>query len=103
MSAWIGLAELALSGCTTTSDHVFLHPNPRLVDGEIAAAREVGVRLHAGRGAMDMRHATGGYREPSLYEDTEDVLIDFERLVKTLPRSVTGGEHPGRACSLFAA
>jgi cytosine/adenosine deaminase-related metal-dependent hydrolase len=83
VSAWIGLAELALGGCTTTSDHIFLHPHPRLVDGEIAAAGEVGLRLHAARGAMDMQHETGGYREPALFETPDEILADFERLAST--------------------
>ena len=51
VSAWIGLAELALGGCTTTSDHLYVHPCAGLIDAEISAAREVGLRFHptAGR------------------------------------------------------
>jgi 8-oxoguanine deaminase len=80
VSAFVGLAELVLGGCTTTSDHLFVHPRAGLVDAEIAAAKAVGVRLHAVRGAMDVRHETSGYREPSLYESTEQILEDCERL-----------------------
>ena len=53
VSTWIGLAELALGGCTTTSDDLYVHPHPRLVDATIAAAREVGLRFHPVRGGMD--------------------------------------------------
>jgi cytosine/adenosine deaminase-related metal-dependent hydrolase len=81
VSAWIGMAELALGGCTTTSDHMFLHPHPRLIDGEVAAAGEVGMRLHAARGGMDVRHETNGYREAALFESPDGILEDCERLV----------------------
>jgi cytosine/adenosine deaminase-related metal-dependent hydrolase len=46
VSAWIGFAELLLGGCTTTADHLHVHPGPGLVDAEVAAARDVGIRLH---------------------------------------------------------
>src|SRR5471030_1308778 len=52
VSAWIGLAELALGGCTTSTDDLYAHPRPNLIDAEIAAAREVGLRFHPCRGAI---------------------------------------------------
>ena len=60
VSAWIGLAELAFGGCTTTSDHLYLHPNPGLIDAEISAAAEVGMRFHPTRGSMSLSEEEGG-------------------------------------------
>ncbi|WP_375255042.1 amidohydrolase family protein, partial [Yoonia sp.] len=60
ISAQIGLAELALSGCTLTSDHLYLYPNGARLDDTIAAAGEVGLRFHATRGAMSIGQSAGG-------------------------------------------
>jgi cytosine/adenosine deaminase-related metal-dependent hydrolase len=81
VSAWIGLAELALGGCTTTADHLHLHPRPRLVDAAIAAAGEVGLRLHAVRGAMDLRAEDGGVVPDAAVQPVDEILEDCERLV----------------------
>jgi cytosine/adenosine deaminase-related metal-dependent hydrolase len=81
VSTWIGLVELALGGCTTTADHLYVHPRPRLLDAQVAAAREVGLRFHAVRGAMDMRQDMGGVLPDVLVEDRDAILADCERLV----------------------
>jgi cytosine/adenosine deaminase-related metal-dependent hydrolase len=81
VSAKVGLAELALGGCTTTTDHLHIHPRPRLIDAEIAAAREVGLRFHPVRGAMDLREEDGGVIPNAAVQTTDDILEDFERLV----------------------
>lgn len=52
VSAYVGMAELLMGGCTTSSDHLYVHPRPRLVDAEIRAARDIGFRFHATRGSM---------------------------------------------------
>lgn len=83
VSAWIALAELALGGCTTSIDHLFVHPRPRLIDAQIAAARDIGMRFHAVRGGMDARHEDSGYRERELFQTTDEILADCERLVST--------------------
>ena len=83
VSAWIGLAELALGGCTTTADHLHIHPQPRLVDAEISAAREVGLRFHPARGAMDLREEDGGLIPDAAVQPVDEILADFERLVST--------------------
>jgi 8-oxoguanine deaminase len=81
VSAVIGLLELALGGCTTTTDHLHLHPRPRLVDAEIAAARDVGLRFHPVRGAMDLREEDGGVIPNAAVQTVDEILEDFERLV----------------------
>ncbi len=83
VSAWIGLSELALGGCTTTTDHLHIHPHPKLVDAEIAAAREVGLRFHPARGAMDLREERGGVIPDAAVQTIEEILADCERLVST--------------------
>jgi cytosine/adenosine deaminase-related metal-dependent hydrolase len=81
VSAWIGLAELALGGCTTTTDHLHIHPRPNLVDAEIAAARDVGLRFHPARGAMDLRKEQGGVIPDAAVQTIDEILEDCERLV----------------------
>ena len=60
ISTKTALAELALSGCTTASDHLYIFPNGSRLDDEIQAAREVGLRLHASRGSMSLGESKGG-------------------------------------------
>jgi len=56
VSAWVGLAELALGGCTTSTDHLYVHPRGAgdLLTAEIRAARELGIRFHPTRGSMSL-------------------------------------------------
>ncbi|WP_417250059.1 8-oxoguanine deaminase [Celeribacter sp.] len=80
-SAVIGLAELALSGCSMTSDHLYLFPNGSRLDDTIDAARQVGVRLHATRGAMSIGESAGGLPPDSLVEREADILDDCIRVI----------------------
>jgi len=84
LSAWAGLAELALGGCTTTTDHLYVAPRGGgdLWSAEIAAARELGMRFHPTRGSMTVSVKDGGHPPDSVVQDDDEVLADCERLVK---------------------
>jgi cytosine/adenosine deaminase-related metal-dependent hydrolase len=85
-AARTGLAELALSGCTTVFDHHYVFPQGRtgLVEAEVQAAREIGVRIVASRGSMDLGVSDGGLPPDKLVEDADAVLADTERLAGAL-------------------
>jgi cytosine/adenosine deaminase-related metal-dependent hydrolase len=81
VSAQVGLAELALSGCTLTSDHLYLFPNGARLDDTIAAAGEVGLRFHPTRGAMSIGESAGGLPPDALVEREAVILEDCIRVV----------------------
>jgi 8-oxoguanine deaminase len=82
ISTQTALAELALSGCTAASDHLYIFPNGSRLDDEILSAREIGVRLHASRGSMSLGESKGGLPPDSVVEKEDFIVKDSQRLIE---------------------
>ena len=82
VSTKVAMAELMLSGCTTSSDHTYLWPNGARVDDQIDAAREMGFRFHAARGSMSVGESQGGLPPDSVVEDEAAILRDSQRVIE---------------------
>ncbi|NNC74381.1 MAG: 8-oxoguanine deaminase [Acidimicrobiia bacterium] len=83
VAAWVGLAELALSGCTTSTDHHYLHPVRAgdLLGAEIEAALDLGMRFHPTYGSMSLSQKDGGLPPDDAVRDEDDILAESERHV----------------------
>lgn len=90
ISTQTALAELALSGCTTASDHLYIFPNGCRLDDEIAGAREVGLRLHASRGSMSLGESQGGLPPDRVVDSETHILSDSQRLIEQYHDSSPG-------------
>lgn len=82
ISTQVALAELALSGCTTATDHLYIYPNGCRLDDEIHAARQIGLRLQASRGSMSLGESQGGLPPDSVVEAEDFILKDSQRLIE---------------------
>lgn len=98
ISTQVALAELALSGCTTASDHLYIYPNGARLDDEIEAGMATGLRLHASRGSMSLGESQGGLPPDCVVEDEAFILKDSQRLIETYH-----DPNPGSRVQIFLA
>ena len=102
VSAQLGLAELALSGCTMSSDHLYLFPNGVRLEDTIEAAAAIGIRFHPTRGAMSVGESLGGLPPDSVVEAEPAILADMIRVVDAFHDPRPGRDGPRRARALLA-
>jgi 8-oxoguanine deaminase len=83
LSTQVALAELALSGCTTAADHLYLYPNGSSFADEVGAAAAVPLRVHLSRGSMSLGESDGGLPPDSVVEAADDILDDTQRAIES--------------------
>ncbi len=84
VSALVGMAELALTGCTTTLDQLYLFPNGVTLEDEVRAAQELGMRFHPCRGSMSLGESDGGLPPDGVVQDEDTILADSRRVIEEL-------------------
>lgn len=104
LSTYVACAELLLSGCTTSSDHMYVHPKPNLIDAQIKATTEIGFRFMANRGSMTRSVEDGGLPPKEVVQDEETILTDSERLISTFHDATPGAmtRVALAPCSMFS-
>jgi len=82
ISTKTAMAEMILSGCTTSSDHLYLYPNNSTVDSQVSAAQEIGMRFHVTRGSMSLGRSKGGLPPDHVVQEEVDILEDCQRVIE---------------------
>lgn len=104
LSTYIAMAELLMGGCTTSMDHMYVHPKPFLIDAQFRASRDIGFRFHATRGSMTRSVEQGGLPPASVVQSEDTILEDSVRLVETYHDASAGAMNRVALapCSLFS-
>ncbi|MBC8497131.1 MAG: 8-oxoguanine deaminase [Chloroflexi bacterium] len=83
ISTQTAMAEMILSGCTTSSDHLYLYPNNATADAQVRAAQDIGMRFHLTRGSMSLGRSKGGLPPDHVVQEEDEILADCQRVIET--------------------
>jgi len=82
ISTQTAMAEMILSGCTTSSDHLYLYPNNATADAQVRAAQDIGMRFHVTRGSMSLGRSKGGLPPDHVVQEEDEILVDCQRVIE---------------------